>query len=42
MVNDGLTSRSFSMLVEVILATDHLIPDVDYLMPDVVLFIAFS
>ena len=42
MGTDGLTSRSVGMLVEVILAADHLIPDVDYMMPDVVSFIVFS
>ena len=39
---NGLPSRSFSMLVEVILAAVHLIPDVDYLIPDVNSLVGFS
>ena len=42
MVTDGLTSMSISILVEVILVADHLIPDVNYLMLDVDSFIDFS
>ena len=37
-----LPSRSFSMLVEIILAAVHLIPDVDYLIPEVNSLVGFS